>query len=426
MGQKLLDSDESQLISPLIDVVANGMAAIFIVLMVYMILVRPAEERTPEPLRFLDTSLPRIVRGLPFTWAPVVVGGRGPRTFTIKDGGTLPPWLHLDAPTGTLGGTAPADEDADGVGTQAPVACTLLVTDGDARVERALSFEMAWPQMVDRSQRFAILLADGTLPEGRVGASYQMVLGSIGSVGPVTWRIVDGRLPRGLELDAQGRVAGTPDDAGDFRFMAEASYGDGAVADGDRRMAWRGRVCTLACSLRIHRQRRWHFCLPPGQEGEAYQGLVRASGLLTGERLRLETDTDSGLAASHDTGEITGVPRSAGRHKVRYAVHQADAVLDTGTADILVLPRRPSPQVPEVTVEAWVGRPISFPLPYRGLVEPVRVHFQDPLPDGLEMSGTRIVGTPRNAGKFTIRLHLEDARETATPGTVCLRISPEL
>lgn len=43
MGRKLLDDQMSEPISPLIDVVVNALAAIFIILMIYMVVVQPRQ-----------------------------------------------------------------------------------------------------------------------------------------------------------------------------------------------------------------------------------------------------------------------------------------------------------------------------------------------------------------------------------------------
>ena len=55
MARKLLNGASPGPISPLIDVVMNGMAAMFILLMVYLSVARP-DQNTPESLRFLEVA----------------------------------------------------------------------------------------------------------------------------------------------------------------------------------------------------------------------------------------------------------------------------------------------------------------------------------------------------------------------------------
>ena len=50
-----------------------------------------------------------------------------------------------------------------------------------------------------------------TLPEAGLNIPYSVQLGTDAARGGATWKIVQGRLPRGLKLDAaDGRIHGTP------------------------------------------------------------------------------------------------------------------------------------------------------------------------------------------------------------------------
>jgi hypothetical protein len=64
------------------------------------------------------------------------------------------------------------------------------------------------------------------LPRATTGRAYRADLGTVGGVGPTTWRLTLGSLPRGLRLDpARGRVTGSPREAGTRSFTVEARDG---------------------------------------------------------------------------------------------------------------------------------------------------------------------------------------------------------
>ena len=70
-----------------------------------------------------------------------------------------------------------------------------------------------------------------TLPDTGINISYSAKLGTDAAIGDVTWKIVDGRLPRGLTLDtSEGRIHGTPRASGPrTAFTLEATDESGAI-----------------------------------------------------------------------------------------------------------------------------------------------------------------------------------------------------
>lgn len=65
-----------------------------------------------------------------------------------------------------------------------------------------------------------------TVPEGNVGATYSTThLAAQGARGPVTWEVVEGDLPPGMTVTADGTLFGTPLDTGFYTFTVGASDG---------------------------------------------------------------------------------------------------------------------------------------------------------------------------------------------------------
>ena len=60
------------------------------------------------------------------------------------------------------------------------------------------------------------------LPRAQTGRTYRADLASVGGIGPTTWKLTRGRLPRGLRLEsARGRLTGSPTEAGTHVFTVE-------------------------------------------------------------------------------------------------------------------------------------------------------------------------------------------------------------
>lgn len=131
-------------------------------------------------------------------------GGVQPYTYALASG-TLPRGLALDAKTGAVRGT-PAESGV--------VAVTFGVT--DAAGQRA-----SVPVRFRIADRLAV--ATTRLPVARIGGSYGALLRARGGLGPRTWRVSSGALPRGIRLDARtGTLLGIPRAAGVYRFGVEA------------------------------------------------------------------------------------------------------------------------------------------------------------------------------------------------------------
>ncbi len=62
-----------------------------------------------------------------------------------------------------------------------------------------------------------------TLPSAIVSVSYSVQLVSSGGVAPVTWSLLGGALPPGLNLSSSGIISGIPTSPGNFSFVAQVS-----------------------------------------------------------------------------------------------------------------------------------------------------------------------------------------------------------
>jgi hypothetical protein len=137
-------------------------------------------------------------------------GGSGVYAWSVT-AGTLPPGLTL-SPGGVLGGTPTAEGE---------YAFTVRAVSGSLSASRPLTVRVVPAVEVT---------ADAARPGGTMGAIYADSLTATGGAGAITWSILSGALPNGVELGANGGIHGFPTQAGTFAFRAQAASGTATAA----------------------------------------------------------------------------------------------------------------------------------------------------------------------------------------------------
>jgi hypothetical protein len=152
------------------------------------------------------TPAPKLEVDVPFTAAQTVTGGSGSFTWTLASG-TLPTGIELK-PDGSVTGTPTvpgkytfAIKVADTEGRSGTLGATLVV-----------------------AARLAIDAV--TLKPARIGHAYRQKIDRTGGVAPLEWKLVRGKLPKGVTLAKKlGLLLGTPaktTKAGKYRLVIEA------------------------------------------------------------------------------------------------------------------------------------------------------------------------------------------------------------
>lgn len=62
-------------------------------------------------------------------------------------------------------------------------------------------------------------ITPSSLPDARLGKEYVVAFGATGGLAPYSFELVSGDLPRGLDLDSDGLLTGTPEEIGEFAFV---------------------------------------------------------------------------------------------------------------------------------------------------------------------------------------------------------------
>lgn len=243
--------------------------------------------------------------------------GPGRQTFHL-DSGELPSALTL-APDGTLSGVPaqagtfkfyvemrePQDDPANCAGKRTQREFTLTVC-----------------------HRLG-LVPTSPLPPAEVRVPFRMALSWCDGVGELAWTSPD--LPAGLTLRADGSVVGVPRQAGTRRFTVVAK-------DVRERVARYQATIAVAPRLRVRTTR-----VPPARVGRPYRarltevgGVAPTAWRITGGRLPRGVRLDPRL------GALTGVARTAGRHRVSVRVEDGLGITATRTLTVAVIPSAPS------------------------------------------------------------------------------------
>lgn len=249
-----------------------------------------------------------------------------------------------------------------------------------------------------------------TCPPGTVGAPYSLRFveseGAGCGPGRQTFHFDSGRLPPGLDLAPDGMLAGTPLDAGSFRFYVEMRepQDDPATCAGKR---------TQKEFTVVIRKAPWIAPLPARASGSEVGmpfGIgLRARGGSGGFAWGLiEGRLPPGLRLGRD-GSIEGAPRAAGTFRFVAQARDTEARSVTWPATLVVAARlavatRPLPA-------AKVGRDYAARLTAAGGVAPTRWRLASGrLPPGIHLTREtgRLAGTPTRTGTFRFAVEVGD------------------
>ncbi|MCC7340360.1 MAG: putative Ig domain-containing protein [Bryobacterales bacterium] len=155
--------------------------------------IRVVDERLPL-LITTASPLPPGGVGESYTATISATGGLPPYGFSVS-AGALPPGLSLNPQTGVIGGN-PTQEGS--------YTFTVRVSDtgGDTAVTR---------EFVIQVLSGVRLVTQNPLPDGLVGAPYNLTFAAQSGVPPYVFSVIEGQLPSGITLNpATGEISGTP------------------------------------------------------------------------------------------------------------------------------------------------------------------------------------------------------------------------
>jgi len=324
------------------------------------------------------TPLPVGVPSTPYSQALSAANGTAPYTFSITSG-TLPAGLTLN--NGIISGTPTTTGTSN---------FTVRVVDSSA------------PQL-NASKNFSLTIVPAlnitttsTLNTAQISVAYSQGLAATGGTGPYSWSLVSGTLPAGLSLNGAA-VSGTPSAVGTSNFTIRVTDNNSPALTMDKAF-----TLDVVVPLMITTTSP----LPAGSTGVAYTQNISAAGGLAPYSFSVITgNLPAGLTLAN--GTISGTPTTAGTSNFTVRVLDSstppqnfqrnfalsiNSVLTVTTASLPV---------------GSTGVPYSQALAAAGGTAPFSWSIiTGSLPQGLNLSGATITGTPTAAGtaNFTVRV----------------------
>lgn len=238
-------------------------------------------------------------------------------------------------------------------------------------------------------------ISTSSLPDGTTGVPYAQTLTSVGTTGSVIWSLGSiGTLPSGLNLSAQGQIAGTPTVSGTFPFQVR-------VTDPAANL-----TATQSFSISITANSILTVTttspLPNGAVGVAYSQTLQATGGIAPYTWSA-TGLPAGLQVDSTTGILSGTPTVGATPTISVTV--TDAVGTKATAS-LSLTVGAFTITPATLPNGFVNVPYAAALTVAGSTIASWTVTTGTLPAGLTLDASTgvISGKPTTAGSSTFTI----------------------
>jgi hypothetical protein len=161
-----------------------------------------------------------------------------------------------------------------------------------------------------------------SLPNGVAGNPYSATIQEVGGVAPYGWSVSGGNLPRGLNLNGDGSITGTPTAGGTFNFTVQVT---------DSGAPQLIVVSNLSITLTVVPLSISTTSLPDGALDSAYKQQVQATGGIPPYAWSVASGTiPSWASLNAATGTISGIPGATG--SVNFVVKATDSETPAATA----------------------------------------------------------------------------------------------
>ncbi|HEU4505588.1 MAG TPA: Ig domain-containing protein [Nitrospira sp.] len=350
----------------------------------------------PNPPNITTTTLAAGTVGQPYSQPVQATGGTGALTWSISVG-TLPPGLNLNPINGVISGTPTA------AGTSS---FTVRVQDaGGLSDTQALSITINQPAPPPSPS-----ITTTSLPAGTIGQAYNQTLLATGGTGGLTWSIVAGNLPGGLNLNqTTGVISGTP--------LAPAGTSSFTVRVADAA----GQDDTQALSITVNLANPpviTTTTLPGGTVGQVYSQTLQVTGGIGILTWTLSGGSLPAMLSLSPDGVISGTPTNTGT--ANFTVRVTDTLNQFDTQSLSIAVSAALAITTDSLPAAREGDSYRRTLQRSGGVAPFTWSVAPPLPDGLNLNPStgEITGTPATGteGTYDLTFAVQDS-SAPTPQT---------
>lgn len=245
----------------------------------------PSPPPTPQ-LTISTQSLPRVQLGVPFSIQLAAQNGTVPLTWAATT--LLPEGATLNGSTGVLSGNTTAP--------YCPLNISFTVTDSSTPSQTASA-----------TLAFNVEGLYNGLRQGQIGVYYQNFASLECGTDPITWTLVSGSLPPGLQMlpfpgqDFQLTVQGNPTQSGTYNFVLQAK-------DTNFQFQTNASVTILPAALKLN-----DGLMQIASVGQPFDHTVGVTGGTPPYTFTMTSGSlPPGLQLNTTTGEIKGAPQSPG------------------------------------------------------------------------------------------------------------------
>lgn len=363
----------------------------------------PAAQAAEKALSISINAVPQPTVSSPAALANGIVGQPYPLTTLTAAGGTppysnwsvnpaLPSGLVFNSTTGTISGTPAATSNATH---------TFTVTD---------SFS---PTPQDGSRQYSLIVTPAPLPlmitttslrSGTQLQTYSDTVVAAGGTAPLTWTVVAGTLPPGLQLNqSSGAISGTPTTFGSFTptFRVQDT---GAPQQSSQKQLTIAVNQPAPLSITTG-------TLGNGVLGQPYDQTVQATGGSGSRTWSFQGGTIPNLSINSSTGRVTGAPTPTGNFT--FTVQVTDALFTATKQFTIAVNPPPPPSItappslpigtvnvafPSTTLQTTGGAP---PLVFQPVGMPFGLSF--------DAASATISGTPTSNGTANVTFTVHDS-----------------
>jgi len=164
------------------------------------------------PLSITTVSLPAGTAGQAYSQQIQSTGGYGTKTYSVI-AGSLPTGLSLNSSTGAITGTPTA------AGTY-----PFTIRVADSCTYEAQYAQQAYSLFINPAGCTPLsITSPSVLSTGTVGSAYTYQVTTSGGQAPITFSLLSGSLPPGMNLGSTGLITGIPTSSGNYTFTVRAT-----------------------------------------------------------------------------------------------------------------------------------------------------------------------------------------------------------